>query len=287
MNISSSRTRGSIYVWLVPLLALAVSAWLIIREFQHHGPLIEIEFFNGAGIEAGKTPLLFKGVVVGQVREVALKPQLDGVIVQVELEDGAKSLAVEGSEFWLSRPEIGFSGVKGLDTLLSGARLIVRAGSGAPATRFKALPRSPAHEGTGPGRSYTLRTPGLGSLRPGTGVYFREVKVGFIEDNRLSPDSTEVLVDFRILEPYHLLVRADSRFWNSGGVSMKIGLLGANVHSDSLESLMSGGVSFATPDESATAAVAPEGTVFELNEHADKAWEKWAPKIPLPTTEAP
>lgn len=287
MNVSSSSTRGSIYVWLVPLLALAISAWLIFREFQHHGPLIEIEFANGAGIEAGKTPLLFKGVVVGQVREVALTPQLDGVIVQVELQEGAKSLAVTGSEFWLSRPEIGLSGVKGLDTLLSGARLVVRAGTGEPATHFKALSRSPAHEGTGSGHSYTLRTPGLGSLRPGTGVYFREVKVGFIEGHRLSPDSTEVLVDFRLLEPYHLLVRADSRFWNSGGISMKVGLLGANVHSDSLESLMSGGVSFATPDESATAAVAAEGTIFELHDNADKTWEKWAPKIPLPATEAP
>ncbi|MEJ1970948.1 MAG: MlaD family protein, partial [Lacunisphaera sp.] len=282
MNILPRSLRGSIYVWLVPLLALAVSAWLIFREFQHHGPLIEIEFANGASIEAGKTPLLFKGVVVGQVREVALKPQLDGVIVKVELDEGAGPLAVEGSEFWLSQPEIGLSGVKGLDTLLSGARLIVRAGSGAPATHFKALPRAPAREGLGAGRSYTLRTAGLGSLRTGTGVYFRDMKVGVIENFRLSSDSTQVLVDCRILEPYHLLVRVDTRFWNSGGISMKIGLLGANIHSDSLESLVGGGVSFATPEESAEGAVAPEGTVFELHDRPEKAWEAWSPKIALP-----
>jgi len=282
MNVSSSHWRGSIYVWLVPLLALAVSAWLIYREFQHHGPLLEIEFANGAGIEAGKTPLLFKGVVVGQVREVALKPEFDGVVVQVELDEGARSLAVEGSEFWLSHPEIGLSGVKGLETLLSGARLVVRAGSGAPATHFKALSRSPAHEAAGTGHSYTLRTPGLGSLRPGTAVYFRDVKVGFIENHRLAPDSTHVLVSFRLLEPYHLLLRPETRFWNSGGISMKVGLLGANVRSDSLEALVSGGVSFATPEESATAAPAPDGTVFELHDQADKAWETWAPKIALP-----
>ena len=62
---------------------------------------------------------------------------------------------------------------------------------------------------------------------------------------------------------------------------MKLGLLGARVETNSLESIVAGGVSFATPDSAETAGQAPEGTVFDLTDNAEKSWLKWAPKIPL------
>jgi paraquat-inducible protein B len=274
-----SPSRSLSIVWIVPLVALIASGWLIYREFSDTGPLMEIEFENGSGIEAGKTTLVHKGVVVGIVHEVALKPDLDGVTVTVELEAGAKRVAVEGSEFWLVRPEIGLSGVRGLETLLSGARLGVRAGHGKPAKHFVALSRAPRNEGIVPGRNFVLTSPKLGSLHTGSQVYFRETKVGVVEDHRLSDDSTQVEITLRIFEPYDRLVRSDTKFWNSGGISMKLGLLGGRVESNSLESLMAGGVSFATPDVVAEAAA--EGAVFELHDDPEKSWLKWAPKIPL------
>ena len=275
------RKRSFSIVWLVPIVALIASGFLIIRQFKSTGPLIEIEFDNGSGIEAGKTPVVHKGVVVGIVQEVALQPDLDGVIVKVELEASARPLAVEGSKFWLVRPEIGLSGVRGLDTLLTGARIGVRPGHGAVTKHFVALAKAPPNEGVVPGRNFVLRSEKLGSLHAGTQIYFREVKVGTVEDHRLSDDSTEVLITIRVFAPYDRLVKADTKFWNSGGLSMKVGLLGAKVETNSLESLVAGGVSFATPDASATAEPAPEGTVFDLYDDAEKTWLKWAPKIPL------
>lgn len=279
-------SRSLSIVWLVPLVALIASGFLIYREFRDAGPQIEIEFESGAGIEAGKTPLVHKGVVVGIVQEIALKPRLDGVTVTVELDANARQLAVEGSEFWLVRPEIGFSGVRGLDTLLSGARLGVRVGLGEPKRRFVAMTKAPPSEDIVPGRNFVLKSPKLGSLNPGSQVYYREVKVGVVEDTRISDASTEVLITIRVFEPYDRLVRAETRFWNSGGISMKLGLLGGRVESNSLESLMAGGVSFATPDGAATAEPAAGGTVFELFDDPEKEWLKWAPKIPLGAAES-
>lgn len=276
-----SRSRSISIVWLVPLVALIASGWLVYREFSDTGPLIDIEFENGSGIDAGKTPLVHKGVVVGIVQDVALKPGLDGVIVTVELESSARPLAVEGSEFWLVRPEIGFSGVRGLDTLLSGARLGVRPGTGEPRRHFVAMTKAPSSEDIAPGKNFVLKSPKLGSLNPGSQVYYREVKVGTVEDHRISDDSSEVLVTIRVFAPYDRLVRAETKFWNSGGISMKLGLLGGRVESTSLESLMAGGVSFATPDDSATTEPAAEGSVFELFDDPEKAWLRWAPKIEL------
>jgi len=268
------------FIWIVPLVALLVAGWLLHREYSARGRQIEVVFADGAGLLAGKTPVLHKGVTVGVVRAVTLEPGLEGVRATIELDPSAQALAADGAEFWLVHPEIGLSGVRGLDTLLSGARIHVRPGRGAPATRFTALPKAPATDLDAPGRSFVLRTDRLRSLHAGTGVYYREVKVGVVEDNRLATDATHVLVRVRIESPYDRLVRGNTHFWNSGGITMKLGLTGAQVHTNSLESLVAGGISFATPD-APLAAPAAEGAEFVLHEEGEKAWLKWAPAIDL------
>jgi len=277
--------RGNWLVWIVPLVALVASLWLLHRQYRDHGPRIQLEFASGAGIEAGKTPLLHKGVTVGLVQSVELKPDLTGVIVGIELDKSAASLAVEGTDFWLVHPEIGFSGVHGLDTLLSGARIHTRPGHGAPTLRFKALTKLPTDENEEPGRSFLLRSDTLGGLQPGSGVYYRDVKVGVVLEHQLSPDARDVLIRIKVQAPYDRLVRAGSKFWNAGGISMKIGLTGATVRSHSLESLVAGGVAFATPepdpDLKATPVPAAENSVFELNPESEKSWLKWKPAIDL------
>ncbi len=275
------RSSASLLIWLVPLAALLVSGWLLHRQNKDRGPVITVEFADGAGIQAGKTPLVHKGVVVGLVQEVALSPRLDGVVVKVELAASAAPLAVEGSEFWLVHPEIGLGGVRGLDTLLSGARLHVRAGSGAPARRFVARTKAPVDDGQVIGRSYVLRSDQLGSLHAGTAVYYREVKVGLVDSHRLAPDATHVLITVNLFAPYHQLVRPETKFWNSGGISMKIGLTGAQVHSNSLESLVTGGISFATPEQHSGTTPPDDGTLFDLHPEAEKAWLKWKPRFEL------
>ena len=269
-------------IWVVPLVAFLVGGWLIARNSRAHGPEITVRFQNGAGIEAGKTVLEYKGVAVGSVQSVQLDDKLDTVLVHIQLAKNAADLARSDSEFWLVRPEIGFGGIKGLDTLLTGARLKVRPGAGGkPATEFTALRRAPLLESSSErGRAFVLRADKLGALTPGAPVFFREMKVGFVETHRLTPDADGVLVRIRIRRPYDQLVRADSKFWNAGGIAVKINLLGAEIRSNSLESLVSGGVAFATPD-TAGAATAADGAEFALADEADKDWLKWKPKIPI------
>lgn len=270
-------------IWLVPLVSLLLGVWLVHREYKEKGPVIEISMANGAGISAGKTPLLYRGMEVGMVSEVMLTDQLDGVSVKIELEPGAASLAAEGSEFWLEQPEIGLSGVRGLETLLSGTRLHVRPAKvkGAHVDKFRLRAKAPADELHTDSRTFVLVNDKLAGLNPGTAVYYREVKVGVIEQHRLSPDSTQVWIGVKVFSPYDKLVRKSTCFWISGGLNVKVGLLGASMQSNSLESLIAGGVSLATPTESATEELAPEGTRFELFSDPEKAWLKWKPAIVL------
>jgi paraquat-inducible protein B len=272
-------------VWVVPLIAVAVGAWMIFRELYDHGPEITIEFADGSGVEAGKTVLEYKGVAVGQVKAVKLDAKLNRVRVRVVVDKGAAALAAAGGQFWIVHPEIGFSGVHGLDTLLTGARLNVRPGKGPPAKQFTGLDKTPPPENPDRGRTFILEGDRLGSLTTGAPVFYREVKVGEVDTSRLADDATAVLVRIHVDAAYVDLVRTNSRFWNAGGFSFKVGLLGAELKNTSLESLVTGGVAFATPDSDPLGPPAPDGGIFQLVLEPDKDWLKWTPKIAVKSPE--
>jgi paraquat-inducible protein B len=272
---------------VVPLVAVAVGAWMAFRELKNRGAEIAIEFADGSGVAADKTVLEHKGVSVGTVTAVELKPGLDGVIVRVRLDRSAAALAHEGAQFWVVHPEISLSGVRGLDTLITGARLNVRPGKGPPMERFVGLDKAPPPETPEQGKTFTLQSDRLGSLTTGAAVFYREMKVGAVETSRIANDATGILIRIHIEAPYVDLIRTNTRFWNSGGFSFKVSLLGAELKNTSLESLVAGGIAFATPEggKEGLAPPAPEGTVFSIASEPEKEWLKWAPKIPIKAPE--
>jgi len=275
-----SRRPSLPLIWVVPIVALAIATWMVARQFRNHGPEITIDFSNGAGIEAGKTELEYKGVSIGTVRSVALKNDLSGVTIKVRLTKPGAAVARAGSEFWIVHPEVSLSGIRGLETLMTGVRLKVRPGSGEAATHFKGLDHPPPIDDPSAGRAFVLRTDKLGDLRPGAPVYYREVKVGIVETTRLSEDATAAVIRSRIYNPYVDLVRTNTEFWNVSGVSFKLGLHGAELKTSTLQSLIAGGVSFATPggDLSPTAL---ENTEFILHDDPAKEWLQWSPRISI------
>ena len=282
-----TRARTLPLIWIVPIVALVVAGWMIFREQRNHGPEISIEFADGSGVEAGKTPLEYNGVAVGTVQTVELTRDLARVVVRVRLKKNAANVARAGAEFWIVHPEVSFSGVRGLETLVRGVRLNVRPGSGAPATRFQGLDSPPAPELTAAGRAFILKSDRLGSLAPGAPVYYREVKVGAVETSRLARDATSVLIRIRVFNPYIDLVRTNTRFWNAS-FSIKGGLFsGFDIKNVSLETLFTGGVGFATP-EGNLAPAAADGAEFSLADEPEKEWLKWQPQIPIaPVEQAP
>ena len=210
-----SRQPAFPLIWVVPLVALLIGLWMGYRELYNRGPEITIEFADGSGVEANKTMLEFKGVSVGKVEMVTMKPGLDGVIIRLRLTRSAETLGRQGSQFWIVHPEIGF---------VTGVRLNVLPGTGAPAKNFRGLDKTPAPDVTDEGRTFYLQADKLGSLTTGAPVFFRELKVGAVEASRLSDDSTAVLIRMHIDAPYVDLVRTNSRFWNTGGFSFKVSL---------------------------------------------------------------
>lgn len=266
-------------IWVVPIVALGIAAWMLVREWRKHGVEITIEFADGTGLEPGQTKVEYKGVIVGQVEDVMLADDLSRVIARVRLVRDVELLAREGARFWIVQPEIGLGGISGLETLLKGSRVGVRPGNGAPATRFQGLATAPAPDRTGQGRAFVLQAERLGGLQERAPVFYRDIKVGEIEAARLTADATGVFIRIRVEQPYVDLVRTNSRFWDAGGSPLQISLFGGSAPKKSLQSVITGAIEFATPDT--PAGVAAEGTGFALHKEADKDWLQWRPRIPI------
>ncbi len=261
-------------IWLVPLLSLIVAAWLLYDQLLQRDVQIEISFENGAGIKSG-VELRYRGVPVGSVDEIVLSDDLKTVNVHASLNRDAEKLAREKSKFWIVEPELGIAGARNLDTLVSGKYIAVEPGEGEPEKTFKGL-ETPPDQQPDLGLKITLVANQLGSLKKGRHIYYRDLEVGTIGESELSQDGRFVEIQAIIKPEYSKLVRTNSKFWNSSGLTVDVGLFkGAEVQASSLENLLRGGISFATPPEAGN--LAGPGTRFELHREAEDDWHEWAP----------
>jgi len=246
------------------------------------GEAVEVLLRRADGLAAG-TPVRYKGLEVGTVRSVTLTDDLTGVVVEAQITTGAERIARAGSQFWVVRPELGIVRTANLETLVTGPYLeVAPAAAGSPRqTRFTALEHEPRAEAA-KGLFLTLSAVRLGSIKPGNAVTYREVKVGEVVDYELGANADRVLIKVLIDPRYAPLVRTGSRFWETSGFGVNFSLFkGASLRTDSLESLIEGGVAFATPEGEQMGNRALPGQTFALFKEPQDEWFGWAPKIEL------
>ncbi|HLY63947.1 MAG TPA: MlaD family protein, partial [Chloroflexota bacterium] len=109
------------WVWVAPLGAAAIVAWLAIRGLEDRGPLVTIAFTESEGLEAGETKVRHKDVDIGTVEKVTLTPDMGRVLVQARMRRSVADHLTEGTRFWIVRPRVGIGGISGLSTLVSGS----------------------------------------------------------------------------------------------------------------------------------------------------------------------
>jgi len=242
------KRRGPSIIWLIPIVAVLIGAWLLYKTISEQGPTIEISFKSAAGLEAGKTEVKFKNVEVGMVEEVFLSEDLSHVVAVVEMVRGAEPYLNENTRFWVVRARLGLGGVSGLSTLVSGSYIEVDPGDGASKVSFLGLEQPPLVKSDAKGRRFVLEADELGSLGPGAPVYFRGLLAGEVLRHELTDNDRRLDIHIFINAPYDEFVHAGSRFWNVSGVDIDAGAEGFRVEMASLETLLRGGVTFDSPD---------------------------------------
>src|SRR5450755_772384 len=205
-RIEKAKNWNVSLVWLVPLVAIAIAASLLVRSVFLTGPRVEIEFKSADGVEAGKTEVRYKEVVIGKVVSVSLRDDRTRVVVGVQLDRAAASVAVEDTLFWVVRPRIGAAGVSGLGTLLSGANIAADAGvSTQSRSEFNGLEVPPLVLRGEPGAIFVLRSDDLGSLDVGSPVFHRRTRVGRVVGYTLDADRDQLSIKIFVEAPYQKL----------------------------------------------------------------------------------
>lgn len=278
--IVETSSRRSLFIWIVPLLAITVTAWVSLDAWFARGPQIEIEFLEAHGLEAGDS-VRCRGVEVGRVEEVFLD-WANGrgrVKIKASFEKNANSLLRMGTRFWIQHPEFDFGGIRGLDTVVGPRYLAVLPGTGAiDDGPFIGLNRMPVVADVLSGDlEIIVESSERAGMRRGGVVSYRGMPAGRILDVELASDSTRVRSTVLIEERYAPLVRSGTRFFSISGVAFEFGLDGFRTDVDSLESIIAGGIGFATPPDAGAAAVT--GARFELASKLDQDWLEWSPAI--------
>jgi paraquat-inducible protein B len=192
---------GISVVWVVPIVAALVAAYLVYHGVTQFGPEITIEFKDGTGLKNGQTVIQYRGVKVGQVQSIELNPNHKSVLVRARLLRSASSLAREGSIFWVVRPQVGVGNISGLSTVISGSHIEVSPGQGKPKSEFVGQEGTPASLDPN-GLKIILLTSRLGSVQINSPVYYRGVQVGTVADTTLSSNATLAEIHVLIKERY-------------------------------------------------------------------------------------
>jgi paraquat-inducible protein B len=236
-------------VWLIPIVAGAIGAYLAYDAISSRGPTITIAFETANGLTAGKTKVRYRNVDVGTVDSIAISDDLAHVLVTCSMDKSANPYLNEHSRFWVVRPRIGAGGISGLGTLVSGAYIAHSPGGkeGKRTRQFTGLESPPIERADAPGLKLVLHTDELRGLNVGSPVLHRQENVGAVERHQLAADGKSVEIDVYVQPEYRSLVGSNSRFWNASGVEVKAGIGGVDIQTESLAALLAGGIAFDTP----------------------------------------
>jgi paraquat-inducible protein B len=258
-------------VWILPAVVVLAGGFVVIREKIAQGTSIEIRFENAEGLEANKTKVRYKDVDIGEVRDIRVADDRKEVIVTADIHRNAMTYLVEDTRFWVVRPRVSGAGVSGLATLVSGAFISVDVGhSAVKRDHFVGLEVPPIVTADLPGREFILHADDLGSLDIGSAVFYRHITAGQVVGYSLDPGGAGVTIKVFINAPFDVYVTAETRFWLASGIDMSVNADGVKLRTESLASILEGGVAFGSPPGVATARV-PADTAFTLFNDIDRA----------------
>ncbi len=251
-------------VWVIPFLALAAALIVAWQTYSERGPLIEIEFKNGAQIAKRETELRYRDVTVGVVEDVKFANDLSAVIASVRVDKEVAPYIDALSTFWVVRPELTTRGVSGLDTVLSGVYIEGSWDSeiGPKQTRFSGLSDAPLFNSGREGLQIALKTTPGGSLTDNSPITFRGIEVGRVGKAQISKQGNFAIAEAIIFEPHTNLISPTTRFWETSGFTFSVGPSGAEIDFSSLATLVSGGLTFDTFVSGGGPVV--DGTVFDV-----------------------
>jgi paraquat-inducible protein B len=186
------------------------------------------------------------------------------VRVSARLSRQAAGLLAEDSRFWVVKARVSGAGVTAIGTLITGAYIAIDPGTKPSARRaYAGLEGPPSIVSDRVGRRFVLRGEQIGSLAADSPVYLRGLQVGQVTKVGVASNAEGAVMEIFVDAPHHLQVQPGTRFWNASGVDLTVSAQGIKLDTQSLKSVLVGGIAFQTPVGPAVAP-APADAAFPL-----------------------
>ena len=234
-------------IWIVPFIALVIAGSLAFQYFSGRGPEIKIIFPQNEGLVAGQSFVKFRNVPVGKVTNIYTDEKIDGVVVVVRMNNKELTPYLnENAKFWIVKPEVGFSGVSGLDTLISGTYINVYSEANGKQEKDRFIGLTQPYREAGKGKYFRLQSSTGDNVNVGTPVYYMNIKVGQVEYLYLGVDNKNIDVVIFIDKQYVPFIHEDSKFWTKSNVNFDFSKGNLDINIASLNYLIQGGIVFSS-----------------------------------------
>jgi paraquat-inducible protein B len=259
-------------IWIVPVIALIVSGWLVYQHFSNLGSEITIDFPNSDGLIPGESVIKFRDVAVGKITRITLQEGGDGVRIYARMNKEAEPYLNASTHFWIVSPQVDYSGVRGLDTLIHGAYIAMSSErKGKLVTEF--IGSDKPWRNPNEGRLFRLRARSVGNIHVGAPVYYRSLRTGVIENIALSSDKRMTDITIFIHRDYADLVNETTKFWHQDLVALRMEEGEISLDLAPITSVLLGSIRFESKLDRSYPSV-PNDHVFELYDKRSEAMDQ-------------
>lgn len=264
-NLESTKKFHFNTIWFVPLIALIVASWMLYSDWSEQGIQITIVAQDADGLEAGKTKIKTRNVDMGEVTAIKLSDNYENAIITVQMKKGTEKLLTKNTKFWIEKPRVGREGISGLGTIMSGSYINMQPSQiGEQKNTFTMLAQPPLTTSEDKGIRLKLFSENNSKIEIGAPIHFRGYEVGYIEHVDFDIKRSAITYRLFIKAPYDSLVNNTVQFWMTPGLSIKGSAKGLEVKMDSLETFISGGISFGSINTTQVPEPVKDLTEFQL-----------------------
>jgi len=245
------------------------------EEIEAKYTSIELSTYQESGLKEG-SDIIYKTIPIGQITKRRLKE--DKLIYEVLIDEKYSYVLVDDSQFWIEDFEVDINKVRNTSALLTGAFVKVMKGRNSKTvSSFDLALKAPAKTLNKEGLRVKVKAQKLSSLKVGSPVFYRQIKIGSIEDYALSKDSKGVDLRLFIDPCYSYLVREDSLFYNATAMGMDVSLFGVKISTETISTMIHGGISMVTPENPSTPALSMHE--FKLHNEPKEKWLEYNPEL--------
>ncbi len=277
------------FVWILPLLVLAILGWVAYESYSKKGTNISILFKNAEGLKEGVTPLEYRGLTLGKVTKIDIN-DLNSVKVNVLVNsEVAELIATEGVSFWIKKPTVSLTKISGLGTIFSGNKIEVALKTRSmeelqeakPKYEFIGLDTKPSFDLDEKGYYVSILSSRADLVEVETPIFYNKFQIGEIVAKEFKDEN--VYLKAYIYNRYNNLVNESSNFVMNKALKVSFGAAGLSLEVSSLYSALIGGITVQTPNKEAKKM--SKDKYYILYEDESELLKKTFINIKLPTAQ--